>query len=145
MLDDTLTHAESDPHQLIQAVDILRYATTSLGKHAFNIISAGDSAGGTLALGLVGHLSHPHPSITPLEISAPLKGLVLLSPWMSFDVRLKSYSTNEFKDLVDSDVVKAWSEAYLQDAALDAYNAPDKAPEGWWEGIKVEDVLITAG
>ena len=145
MLDYTLTDEESYPRQLIQAVDILRYAITSLGKHPSNIILAGDSSGGNLVLGLISHLSHPHPSISPFELSAPLKGMVLISPWASFDVSLKSYSVNKYKDLVDSSSVQAWSDAYVASAALDAYNAPDKAPVGWWKGMKVCNVLITGG
>ena len=145
MLDYTLTHAERYPHQLIQAVDMLRYAISSLGKHPSNIIVIGDSAGGNLALGLLSHLSHPHPSIAPLEIPALLKGMVLLSPWTSFDVSFKSYSANEYKDLVEISAVQAWSDAYVTPATLDAYNSPDKAPIGWWTGMKVGDVLITGG
>ncbi|MCJ1237525.1 hypothetical protein MMC14_005511 [Varicellaria rhodocarpa] len=145
MLDYTLTHAESYPHQLIQAVDMLRYAINSLGKHPSNIIVIGDSAGGNLALGLLSHLSHPHPSIAPLEMPALLKGMVLLSPWTSFDISFNSYSTNEYKDLVEISAVQAWSEAYVTSAALDVYNSPDKAPVGWWAGMKVGDVLITGG
>src|SRR5438045_7002331 len=75
------------PRQLQQTALLLDHVLNVLHITPSNICLSGDSAGGNLILALMSHISHPHPSTTvpiiPLQLSAPFRGLVLTSPWVS--------------------------------------------------------------
>ena len=133
------------PHQLRQAVEMVRYATTVLAKKPSELMLAGDSAGCNLILGVLGHLSHPHSRIHPLPLSEPLKGVVMSSPWTNLYCTGESYITKQLQDPVPPSLIVKWADSYLADAGEDAYNYPSKAPTGWWEGLKVDDILIVGG
>ncbi len=133
------------PHQLRQAVDLLRHAVTELGKSPSQLMLAGDSAGGNLILGILGHLSHPHPQIEPLPLSEPLKGVVMSSPWTNLRCTGDSYVKNYRQDPVLPSTIMIWATEYLAGAAEDNYNYPAKAPPTWWRGLKAQDVLIVGG
>lgn len=63
-----------------------------------------------MAVALLSHIAHPHPSrmveIPRIELKGgdgkggKLKGLLLTSPWVSFDITAKSFRENEWKDVV---------------------------------------------
>jgi acetyl esterase/lipase len=142
------------PRQLQQAAALLSHVLENLKIKPENIILTGDSAGANLCTQLLSHLSHPHPStslnIPPVALSAPLRGVVLISPWVNFDTSTPSFINNEQKDCVSQSAGKAWSAAFLacpwpHHAASDYYNQAVTAPPEWWEGLKVESVLIVAG
>ena len=134
------------PQQLIQAVELLRYVVKDLNRKPQNIMIAGDSAGANLTLGVLSHLSHPHPSISPLELGAPLRGTVLLAPWTSFDTEgWESVKYNKNKDTVTPLVANRWSSNFLGGKPRDEYNEPMTAELEWWRGLKAEEVLIVAG
>lgn len=140
----TLAPKASYPRQLVQGVELLRYVTHGLGKKPSNLIISGDSAGANLTLGVLSHLSHPHPSIAPLELSEPLRAALLIAPWVSFDNTADSFRRNQYKDCIDSRSLKPWSTAFLAGAPADNYNQPLRAPAEWWKDLKVEEVLIIA-
>ena len=133
------------PHQLRQAVNLLRYAINGLGKRPSQLMLAGDSAGGNVILGILGHLSHPHPQIDPLPVSEPLKGVVMSSPWTNLRCTGDSYVKNKRQDPVLPSTIVTWATNYLAGAAEDNYNYPAKAPTTWWQGLKAQDVLIVGG
>jgi len=155
------------PVQLQQAVHLLRNLVVDKGKTPENvriykeigrlsvlkadqhhqIILCGDSAGGNLVLGLLSHLLHPHPSITPLKLPSPLLGAALISPWGDFSTSALSYTRNGFKDSIDASVLQKWSAYFMDGADTDNYNQPFRAPDSWWIDLNgaVRDVLITAG
>ena len=64
----TLTPCASYPTQLRQAVEAVRYVIHDTKRPASSVILGGDSAGGTLILSVLLHLSHPHPEIEPLQL-----------------------------------------------------------------------------
>ena len=66
----TLTPCASYPTQLIQAAEALRYIIHGTKRPASSVMLGGDSAGGNLVLGLLLHLSHPHPDIEPISLKA---------------------------------------------------------------------------
>ena len=90
---------------------------------------------------------HPHPAIDPIHTSSPLKGLLLISPWVSFATSSPSYSQNGNKDVTNATILKKWSAYYLGQAEPDNYNQPLSASGTWWEGVndKVQEMVITAG
>ncbi len=119
-----------------------------------NIVLTGDSAGANLAVSLLSHLSHPHPStslpIAPISLSAPLRGAVLISPWVDFDTGSPSFQKNAQTDCVTQPAGKAWSGAFLacpwpHTSASDYYNQASTAPDSWWRDLPVQEVLIVAG
>jgi acetyl esterase/lipase len=142
------------PRQLQQASALLHHVLTKLEISPSNILLTGDSAGANLALSLLSHISHPHPStslpIPAIQLSAPLRGVVLISPWISFDTSATSFTTNKYKDCIGPIAVKQWSSAFMgcpwpHTSANDYYNQAITAPESWWEGLKVEEILVVAG
>lgn len=141
----TLAPTASYPRQLTQGVELLRHVLQHLGKQPSDIVIGGDSAGGNLALGVLSHLSHPHPSIAPVELSAPLRAAVLIAPWVSFEMTADSFRRNAYKDCIGPESLGPWSRAFMGGAEPDNYNQPLRAPASWWEGSKVGEVLIVAG
>ncbi|KAH7393612.1 Alpha/Beta hydrolase protein [Cadophora sp. MPI-SDFR-AT-0126] len=140
------------PRQLQQASHLINHLTQNLHLSPQNIILTGDSAGANLALSLLSHISHPHPSptIPRVTLPSPFLGLVLISPWVSFDTTLPSFQENEFKDCVSQPGGKKWSGAFLEckwphDGAKDNYNEALRAEQGWWEGLPVDEVFVVCG
>ena len=134
------------PTQLIQGVSLLRHLTQTLGLKPQNIMIGGDSAGANLTLGIMSHLSHPHPSVAPLELEQPLRGIVLLAPWTSFASEgWESVKFNKDKDLVTPEVADAWSSSFLGGKPRDQYNEPITADAEWWRDLKAEEILVVGG
>lgn len=109
------------------------------------IILAGDSAGASLALGVLSHVTHKHPEIEPLELPEPFRAAVLASPWVDFDNRGQSYHKYAERDPMTTSTLKRWSADYLGGAKKDYYNEPGKAPVEWWQDLPVKDVLVVGG
>ncbi|XMA12700.1 hypothetical protein WAI453_005491 [Rhynchosporium graminicola] len=140
------------PRQLQQASSLINHLIHTLHLSPSNIIITGDSAGANLALSLLSHISHPHcdPSIPRVSIPSPFLGLVLISPWVSFDTSLPSFQENEFKDCVSTPGGKLWSSAFLNcpwphEGAKDNYNEAAQAPAEWWSGLLVKDICVLCG
>lgn len=90
----------------------------TLDCHSFakegQIVLAGDSAGGNLALALISHLLHPHPEIaSKITLSEPLAGAVLISPWTKFDTDDDSVKRNRTSDMVTATAADRWSSSFL--------------------------------
>jgi acetyl esterase/lipase len=142
------------PRQLQQAALLLDHVLNSLHIPPENIILCGDSAGGNLALSLLSHVMHPHPStnpqIPPLKVSGSFRGLVLVSPWVDFRTELPAYGSYR-KDCLHPLALQKWSSAFLGHPypfpreVLDEYNQPVLADEGWWVDIPVSSILIVGG
>ncbi|KAN0103265.1 prolyl oligopeptidase-like protein [Hyaloscypha variabilis] len=142
------------PRQLQQASMLLNHVLNTLHIPPSNIILTGDSAGANLALSLLSHISHPHPSptipIPKVSLSTPLLGCVLVSPWVSFDLSADSFKRNAWKDCIGTEAGKQWSSAFMgcpwpHTEVSDEYNQACTASAEWWEGLKVQQILVTAG
>lgn len=132
------------PTQLRQAVEGVRYVLESHSPS--DVILAGNSAGGNLAIGVLSHISHPHPAIKPLGLSEPLKGLMAMAPWCTFKSDWQSSKENSGKDCITARCLQNWSDAYLgPDIMSDYYIEAVTAPTSWWESAQVKDTLILAG
>jgi acetyl esterase/lipase len=154
MLSYDLAPGRTYPRQLQQASMLLNHVLNKLEVPPSNIILTGDSAGANLALSLLSHILHPHPSTTtpipPITLSSPLHGAILISPWVSFNTSTASFKSNKYKDVIAPEAVKQWSDAFMGSKypyteTSDYYNQALTAPESWWEGLPVEEVLIVAG
>lgn len=100
-----------------------------------------------MCAGLLSHLLHPHPAISPITLSKPLCGAALLSPWGDFGHSSNAYTRNQYKDSWNGPVLSKCAQTFLGDAKPDEYNQPFHAPASWWSDLpsKVEDILITGG
>lgn len=98
-------------------------------------------------MGVVSHLCHPHPLVPALHLpsNTNLKGLVLVSPWVTFSVSAASFQRNRDRDCISAGALSHWTQEFLQEAAMDNYNNPLSAPHEWWGNIPVTEVLVTAG
>jgi acetyl esterase/lipase len=153
----TLAPEAQFPTQLKQAASVLSYLLNEGGRSPSNIMVGGDSAGGGLTLSLLSHLRHPHLDVPRITLSAPLRGALLYSPWVSFATNHESYIKNAFKDVLVPDVLRKWSSMYLGTSFSENdpgavtggnnYNEPLLANASWWEGMHdvVRDVWMYGG
>lgn len=141
----TLTPRARYPTQLRQATEALRYILTDTGRSPSNVIVGGDSAGGNLAMATLLHLSHPHPEIEPISLSAPLAGVFGFAPWVNFNRDWPSMTENAYKDIIPPSALEKWSSAYLNNGEGDSWSEPSRAPAEWWKDVKTERILILAG
>lgn len=128
----------------------------------------GDSAGGNLALALMSHILHPHPQLEDdlrVNLSGPLAGAVLTSPWVKFPPDDDSVKRNEGSDFVCVAGANRWSAAFQgtwrltflssQSANLslsgsapyDNYTQPILASADWFSGLDkvVKGIIIWGG
>jgi acetyl esterase/lipase len=110
-----------------------------------SITLIGDSAGGNLLLGLILHLNHPNPSVSPLRVADRLSGAILVSPWVSMDLSSDSMVTNSWKDILSPSALDYWRQNFLGGSDPDPWNSPLMAPSEWWNNAPVEDILILYG
>lgn len=135
------------PTQLIQAVDALRHVIEQRQGNASSVVMVGDSAGASLAMGVLLHLSHTHPAIAPLPLAKPLAGVALIGgPGTTSD---KSWPAGVVQysggDIIDPDVVKVWMGLYFGGSKPDNYTDPLDAPQSWFENLKTQRMLLLAG
>ena len=150
----TLSPHARYPTQLGQGLEVLEYLVSTENKALSNVVIGGDSAGGNLVLGILSHLSHPHPSHLshlPLRLhpdeSRCLAGALLLSPWVSNNrTAWDSVRRNKLKDsvtLISTDLSERY---FLQEGQdWDWYNEPLRASAEWWTDLKTQHVLLVSG
>lgn len=149
MLEYTLAPTARYPTQLQQAVVALKYILASVSPS--KVIIAGDSAGGHLAAVLLSHLNHPSGDIEPLRLSEPLRGICLISPFLSFDYKKESYQTLADYDYLTLEHMKELNENFKpiglsdQEAIRDPYLSPLDAPQEWWKNSAVSSILLVVG
>lgn len=143
----TLAPERQYPSQLIQASTLLNYLISQEKISPCDIVLGGDSAGGNLTLGLLGHATHPHPACPRLLLKKgeQFRAALLMSPWVTFDSNSESMIYNEMKDYICRRSLRKWHEAFMGTAKLDAYNTPLDAPTEWWQGMPVKSLLFTGG
>ncbi|KAI0249959.1 Alpha/Beta hydrolase protein [Lactifluus subvellereus] len=137
------------PTQLRQAFAAIEHLLDK-GLSPSNIIIAGDSAGGNLALQVASQILHPHPSLpTAPTFQEPFGGALLISPWAEFGTDAPSYARNGARDLVPVCTYRLFEDAVRPGVtpALQHHLEPGRAPRGWWNGLErvYGRVLITAG
>lgn len=89
-------------------------------------------------------------SIPSLELPTKLRGVVLISPLVSFANAEPSFERNFYKDSVNAKGSCAWSTAFMNSpwthtVNVDNYNQALTAPASWWHNLMVDDILIVAG
>ena len=140
----TLAPHAQYPTQLIQAVEGLRSLLTHSHRSPGQLLLGDDSAGGNLAIGVLFHLVHPHPSITKLDVQEPFGGGSLIAPWTSPNGP-PPCDTDCRGDILTPHVTAPWSKAYMGNSKRDYYTDASTAPSDWFREIPVKKILILAG
>ncbi|KAK9427476.1 Alpha/Beta hydrolase protein [Lipomyces doorenjongii] len=140
-----LAPAEQYPRQITQCVELLRYAITDLQKSPGQILLGGDSAGGTMVFSVLSHILHPHPSITPIKLSTPLRAVFVSSPVVRFGFTAERFRLNEIFEPAPVSTLKEWIANYLGTSGKDGWNEPGQNDVEWWKGLTdvVKGMLIT--
>lgn len=134
------------PGQLVQAISALRFLLQAHG--ADELVVAGDSAGGNLALGLLLHAAAPSPYADAVALRGQrLRAAALVSPWVGLTRATPSYRRNKTRDYIPASEGNAFLAAW-----------GPRVEEGWadplaWRaervrealGGVVEEVLVTLG
>ncbi|KAK2590978.1 hypothetical protein QQS21_011337 [Conoideocrella luteorostrata] len=142
----TLSSDAQYPTQLTQAVEALRYILSQKTHRPGSILLGGDSAGASLAMGVLSHLAHPHPAITPVKLSKPLAGAILLALPPSTDENIANDVEVYYGgDIIVPHVALQWLSKYLDNQKPDFYTDPLDAPPGWFETLPVKKILASAG
>lgn len=94
---------------------------------------------------MLSHLSRRCSEIPVLNLSEPLRALIMMGPWVSFSQDWDSTRRNLRKDIESTDALKRWAEVYLSGHVSDAYSEPLLADADWWNEIQVMDTLVVAG
>ncbi|KAJ6583031.1 Alpha/Beta hydrolase protein [Mycena vulgaris] len=144
----SLVPAVTFPTQLRQACLALEFLLAA-GVAPQNLQLVGDSAGGNLVLQLLSQMLHPRASVPEIHLVAPLRGVLLLSPWVNLSADSASQAENDGRDYINPRVLAGWGRlvlAHVPDVDR-AFAEAERAPAGWFAGAErvVERVLITAG
>lgn len=111
----------------------------------WQIIVGGDSAGGNLALALMSIILHPHPGIQPLHLQEPLAGLLLISPWISFESNTPSFATNVTKDMHNPAVMHDMATDFALPQERNNYTEAVRADASWWRNLPAKSTLNVFG
>lgn len=133
------------PVQFREGVEALQYLLKDMGRSPSDIILAGDSAGGNMCLAILSHITHPSPDVPEIEVDTPLKGAVLVAPWVSFRTDWPSGERNKYKCIITTVAGEKWGQDYLAGKPTSPYAEAIEAPASWWQGAKVEQLLCVAG
>jgi acetyl esterase/lipase len=134
--------------QLTQAVSAVQHVLAS-GVRPKDLQLVGDSAGGNLTVQPLSHILHPLNGVPLVSLPSPIRGVYLMSPWLSLSGATRSHAVND-----KTDVVSAKTFAYCgRKAPADVpelsqcYLEASRSPEGWFKGVEgvVDRVLVTAG
>ncbi|KAJ7157755.1 hypothetical protein C8R46DRAFT_1112662, partial [Mycena filopes] len=98
---------------------------------------------------VLSQILHPHPSTPEIRLPAPIRGILVISPWVVLTAESKSYTENDGKDFVPKKVFRGWGAGILDTFPKDAgaFSEAGKAPKEWFAGVDrvVDRVLITMG
>lgn len=147
MLNYTLTADAKYPTQIKQVVSLLNYLLKQCGLRPDQLVIGGDSAGGNLTMAVLSHILHPHPQIPErIELSGPLAGALLVSPWVNFSTMDALFKSNLENDIIGEHVGMRWGPAYRGEHT-DNYIEAQFAETEWFHGLEraVSNIWVWAG
>jgi acetyl esterase/lipase len=141
----TLVPYATYPVQLSEGVEAVQYVVNDLARLPSDLTLAGDSAGANICLAILSHITHPLPGIPTLANVKQLNSMVLLAPWVTFDITQPSAKRNAYKDVYNPEMSAQWGSNYLGGKPATPYADPLIAPAEWWRAARVRQVLSVAG
>ncbi|TDZ35038.1 Esterase [Colletotrichum spinosum] len=153
VLEYTLCPNVKYPSQLMQAASGLSHLIKS-GFSPADVTIGGDSAGGNLTLQLLGHLIRPHPMARTVQLTEPLMGAFLVSPWLTDRVDDRSFAKNGSVDLLSPWSIQKAVRDVLEESGdsespskLLSRAFPLHKDDSWLNGLTgvVQTVYVTAG
>ncbi|KAJ4389861.1 hypothetical protein N0V93_007333 [Gnomoniopsis smithogilvyi] len=141
LLEYTLAPECVYPGQLSQSIAALRLILQH--RNPSEIIIAGESAGGNIALAIMAHLQEPKIGISPLVVSEKFKGLLAISPRTANKPQANSFQYNGGKDFMNKKSLSAITATWKP--ADDVWAAPVLARAGFWDGLKAARALLVVG
>lgn len=98
-----------------------------------------------MVLGLLSSILHPTPAIPKLELSAPLLGALLISPWVSFSADWDSFRSNANLDIHSKETMQVWASDFVDGKDQNNYSEPIRADVNWWRSLPVDDTIVLWG
>ena len=157
MLDYSLSPEAVYPTQLIEVSLALKHLLQQPRVTPGNLLIGGDSAGGTLTAQLLSHLVWPHPQAVRVELSEPLAGAFLVSPWVGGcdgEERQASWRENAHTDMItlefirDLETMNFGGTSWEQERAEGkGWALPLDVDPSWFGGLDAvaRHVYVTAG
>ncbi|RFU81048.1 alpha beta hydrolase fold [Trichoderma arundinaceum] len=144
-LEYSLVPSATYPEQIGNGIEAIDHVINTLGRSPSNVMLSGDSAGGNLSIALLSHIMHPIDSLPKLDIGGPLKGIILISPWVSFHINYPSGKHNRYRDIFIAPTSVSRGSDYLAGKPTSEYAEPVTAPASWWKDAQVQGILAVAG
>lgn len=88
---------------------------------------------------------HPPTEMQPLKLEGNLAGLLLISPWVSFETKANSYEENKLRDIFTLPVVDQLIPPYVHPGERNNWSEPSLADASWWIGMPVRKILNVYG
>jgi len=88
---------------------------------------------------------HGFDGIQPLNINGKLAGVLLICPWVSFDIDTPSWTENAAKDTIPKECQFLLAPSYVDPENRNNYSEPGLADAKWWSGIPAKDILNVYG
>jgi acetyl esterase/lipase len=153
-LDYRLAPEDPFPAQLQDATAAYSYLLGEMQVPAKNLIVAGDSAGGHLALSFLLNLQKPYPGLcTEARLLTLLKpeGVVLMSPWLSLHHAPSTFTTNLHTDVLTPAFLRTTARRFLGSGTASEHThspyleflSPDPATD--WDVVLPAWVWVSAG
>lgn len=98
-----------------------------------------------MALAVLSHARRPHPDIPTLSLPSPIRGLVLISPWVSFSMEAASFEENKDKDMFNASSMMGFAADFAKPSERNNYSEPIRAEPSWWRQAPAENILLVAG
>ncbi|KAK4448467.1 Alpha/Beta hydrolase protein [Podospora aff. communis PSN243] len=159
MLDYSLAPASVYPNHLKEVSLAVKYVLSFKGVTPGRLLIGGDSAGGNLTAQLMSHLIHAHPAVERIELTEPLAGMFLVSPWVKGALgeveATSSWVVNKWRDMLTLEVLRGLERMVFPEEKgwegekkeCKGWGLPLDGGEGWLRGVEgvVRRVYVTVG
>ncbi|PPQ68442.1 hypothetical protein CVT25_007834 [Psilocybe cyanescens] len=149
VLNFTLVPDAPFPTQLKQAIAAVQHLIDS-GVKPENLQLVGDSAGGALIHGILSHMLHPLEKTPKLELSGPLGGALMISPWTrAVNEENVLFANDGHGDFLNARTIIRWGALVVHGVpeSIIPYLEGNNTPERWLDGVDrlVKRIMITGG
>lgn len=79
--------------------------------------------------------------VLPVQLAEPLAGVLLISPWISFDETTKSFKECQDTDICGVTLLSDMFNSYIAPRQRNNWSEPLLAESSWWRGFPAKSVL----